>query len=225
MPVGKEGWPVAHDDVGPCSSTTPEGWGRTAWRRGRVLASHPERGDTSRRDSRGGDLVQPSADVDHARWPRAFATPTGHSPRRRGTRADLSVGQGFIARERGSPEGTWPVASWASTSISTRQRASRSPATTTIVAAGRAAPNTSACAWATASASARSTRYIRVRTASSGVAPSSASAVTAIWRPRLGPRVGVARAIGPDRRRAGHEYPVTDPDGPGETHPVFVHRS
>lgn len=72
----------------------------------------------------------------------------------------------------------------ASASISTRQRGSSSPATTTMVAAGRTSANTAPCARPTASASNRSVMNILVRTTSPGPAPSSESAVRIISRHR-----------------------------------------
>src|SRR4051812_44221151 len=68
----------------------------------------------------------------------------------------------------------------ASASISTVQRRSTSARTTTIVAAGRASRKASPCALPTASQCCASVRYIRVRTTSSSVAPSSCSALSTI---------------------------------------------
>ncbi len=77
----------------------------------------------------------------------------------------------------------------ASASISTFHRGSSSAETASIVAAGRTCPKTAPCTAPTTSASAGSTRNMRVRTTSATVAPASASAASMIakqrraWRP------------------------------------------
>src|SRR6478672_8633043 len=77
----------------------------------------------------------------------------------------------------------------ASSSISTSMAGSRRPATTTMVAAGRTPPSRVPWARPTASQSARSVTYIRVRTTSASVPPSrvsaarAASRATSAWAP------------------------------------------
>src|SRR6478752_1470324 len=77
-----------------------------------------------------------------------------------------------------------PASTTASSSISTFQRGSSSPATTTIVLAGRTSPNTSPWTTPTASPYAASTTYWRVRITSSTVPPSSSSAASMISQHR-----------------------------------------
>src|SRR5687767_9532366 len=43
--------------------------------------------------------------------------------------------------------------------------------------------------------------------------------------PRLDLRIGVARAVGPDRRGAGYQHAITDPDGAADADPVLIRRA
>ena len=100
------------------------------------------------------------------------------------TRFFVRVGLPHISVELTEP-GVAPNAGYVSTasaSISTLHRGSRSPATTTMVAAGRTSANASPCARPTASASARSVMNILVRTTSSGRVLTSARAAKMISR-------------------------------------------
>jgi hypothetical protein len=102
-------------------------------------------------------------------------------PGRGGRRGDHERQAHREGRERAMFGQAWMSAS---ASISTFQRGSSRPATTTIVAAGRMSANTAWWARPTASWSSASTMNMRVRTTCSGPAPTSSSAATTISRHR-----------------------------------------
>ena len=119
---------------------------------------------------------------------------------------------------------------YASTSTSTRCSGSSSPATTTIVAAGRTSPKTALCARPTASACSRSVTYIRVRTTSPGSRTASASAASAIRERRAAvcaaghrrlhhPTVHRRRAAGRDRHGHRPGPPGSSRNAPPTGHP------
>ena len=109
----------------------------------------------------------------------------------------------------------------------TFQRGSRKPVTTTIVAAGRASPKTSACAAPTASPSAGSVMNMRVRTTSPGLGARLAQRGHDDLEaaPRLHAGVRVARAVRPDRRGARHEHAVAHAHGPADADLGLVGRA
>src|SRR5262249_19663237 len=105
------------------------------------------------------------------------------------------LGGGFLPRPPSAPGLPLPVGRMtpsrpppqsltAPASISTFQRRSSRPATTTIVLAGRTSAKTAPCARPTASQSAASVRYDRVRTTCCGPAPASPSAARMISKQR-----------------------------------------
>src|SRR3954453_8157736 len=114
----------------------------------------------------------------------AMTLGNGGSPRhtRVGGRShghDDVVGSHHSPIRLGDPAARDPAAeplTTASASTSTTQRGSSRPATTTIVLAGRTSPNTSPCTDPTVSAKSGLTTYIRVRTTSRALAPTSPSA-------------------------------------------------
>ena len=107
----------------------------------------------------------------------------------------------------------------ASASISISMSAEMSRRTSTMLVAGRIAPNTSPCARANSSQREMSVTYIRVRTTSASEAPARCSAASMFLQGlgRLG--IGVAGAddlaVGARRGGAGHVHGVADPDGAG----------
>lgn len=147
------------------------------------------------------------------------AVPEGKA--RIASRMPIGPRAALVARARHRPatgsvgaEGSVFSSTRASASIPSFHRGSSSPATMTMVAAGRISPNSCPCTVLTCSAAAASVRNMRVRTTAVRSVPASASAVSMISKHR---RAWMAASSGQDPSGQTGPVPDTSTRGPART--------